>query len=217
MESGDERSEGTDGKGGDAEEGHQLLVTEDVPPSVPARRVGLWEIFVIFFKSSLAFGGGLGIVAIMEDELVHRRKLVTREEFLTIYAMGRVTPSGTMTALAVAYGYRFAGYPGTVVALVALVLPSFCLTVALTVAYQYLANGPLLTILPVTVLPAALALILTAALRLGRDLYRPSLDLLFAVTGFAGVLWLGVHPSIMLLLGGVLGVFLMRPKLMRLP
>jgi chromate transporter len=82
------------------------------------------ELFLIFLKAGLAFGGGLGILAVLEDELVYKRRAVTKEEFLTIYGIGRIVPSGTMTALAVAYGYKFGGLSGTVIALTALSLRS---------------------------------------------------------------------------------------------
>ena len=106
----------------------------DRPPQPISRRA----LFGIFFKAGLAFGGGLGILAVLEQELVTRRRAVGREEFLRLYGLGRIVPSGTMTALAVAYGYRFAGLPGTVIALTALVLPALVLTVALTAAYGLL-------------------------------------------------------------------------------
>jgi chromate transport protein ChrA len=41
------------------------------------------ELFLIFLKAGLAFGGGLGIIAVLEEELVTKRRLVSREEFLT--------------------------------------------------------------------------------------------------------------------------------------
>lgn len=75
------------------------------------------ELFSIFFKAGLAFGGGLGILAVLEDEIVNKRRAVSRDEFLTIYGIGRVVPSGTMIALAVAYGYKFGGMSGTLIAL----------------------------------------------------------------------------------------------------
>ena len=81
------------------------------------------ELFLIFLRAGLAFGGGLGILAVLEDELVDKRRAVTKEEFLTIYGIGRIVPSGTMTALAVAYGYKFGGLSGTVITLAALSLP----------------------------------------------------------------------------------------------
>ncbi|PYT06081.1 MAG: hypothetical protein DMF60_10155, partial [Acidobacteria bacterium] len=48
-------------------------------------RVTRRELFYIFLKAGLAFGGGLGILAVLEEELVGKRRAVTTEEFLTIY------------------------------------------------------------------------------------------------------------------------------------
>src|SRR5258706_12990483 len=168
------------------------------------------DLFLIFLKAGLAFGGGLGILAVLEDELVDTRRAVTKEEFLTIYGIGRIVPSGTMTALAVAYGYKFGGLPGTVIALTALSLPVFVLTIALTIAYHYLRNSRLFDLLPVTIMPPALALIVVAALKLGRNIFRPSRELIFAGTAFALALFLRLNPAIILMAGGLLGAFVLR-------
>ena len=128
------------------------------------------ELFVVFFKAGWAFGGGLGILAVLEDELVTRRSVLTRDEFLTTYAIARLVPSGTMSALAVAYGRRFGGFAGTVIALFALTLPAFFLAVGLTIAYAYVSASAWFDLLPVTLMPAALGLIVVAALRLGKAL-----------------------------------------------
>jgi chromate transporter len=166
-------------------------------------------LFGIFLKAGLAFGGGLGILAVLEQELVTRRRAVDREEFLRLYGLGRVVPSGTMTALAVAYGYRFAGLGGTVIALAALVLPALAATVALTAAYGLLREQQwLLELLPVTILPAALAFIAVAGVRLGRDVFRPSRELLVAAAAFAGAVVLGLNPVLLLVGGGVAGMVL---------
>ncbi|MDX6444896.1 MAG: chromate transporter [Blastocatellia bacterium] len=173
-------------------------------------RVTRAELFLIFFKAGLAFGGGLGILAVLEEELVSKRRVVSRDEFLTIYGIGRIVPSGTMTALAVAYGYKFGGMPGTVIALTALVLPAFVLTVVLTIAYRYLRNSSLFDLLPVSIMPAALALIVVAALKLGKDVFRPSRELVFASVAFALALFLRLNPALILMAGGIIGAFALR-------
>lgn len=170
-----------------------------------ARGLTRGELFLVFLKAGLAFGGGLGILAVLEEELVSRRRAVSRDEFLTIYGIGRIVPSGTMTALAVAYGYRFGGITGTIVALAALAIPAFVLTIALTIAYHYLKNSALFDLLPITIMPAALALIIAAALKLGRDVFRPSRELLVACAAFALALFLGLNPALLLLAGGIFG------------
>ena len=170
-------------------------------------RVTRGELFLIFLKAGLAFGGGLGILAVLEDELVDKRRAVTKDEFLTIYGIGRIVPSGTMTALAVAYGYRFGGLPGTVIALAALSLPVFVLTIALTIAYHYLRKSRLFDLFPVTILPAALGLIVVAALKLGKDVFHPSRELILAGVAFALALFLRLNPALILLVGGAVGAF----------
>jgi chromate transporter len=175
------------------------------PPGPITRRA----LFLIFLKAGLAFGGGLGILAVLEQELVTKRRAVDREEFLRLYGLGRIVPSGTMTALAVAYGYRFAGLTGTGIALCGLVLPALVLTVALTAAYGLLQQQEwLLELLPVTILPAALAFIVVAGLRLGRDVFRPSRELLLAAAAFLGAVMLQLNPVVLLLAGGAAGTLL---------
>jgi chromate transporter len=182
-------------------------------PDRPPQPITRWVLFGIFLKAGLAFGGGLGILAVLEQELVTRRRAVGREEFLRLYGLGRVVPSGTMTALAVAYGYRFAGLPGTVISLTALVLPALVFTVALTAVYGLLHRQAWLPeLLPVTILPAALAFIVVAGVRLGGEVFRPSWELLLAAAAFAGAAVLHLSPVLLLLAGGVAGTVLFRAK-----
>ena len=182
-------------------------------PDRPAQPISRRALFGIFLKAGLAFGGGLGILAVLEQELVTRRQAVGREEFLRLYGLGRIVPSGTMTALAVAYGYRFAGLPGTVISLTALVLPALVLTVALTAVYGLVRQQQWLPeLLPLTILPAALAFIVVAGVRLGREVFRPSRELVLAAAAFAGAAVLHLSPVLLLLAGGVAGTVLFRPK-----
>jgi hypothetical protein len=46
------------------------------------------DLFSIFLRAGLAFGGGLGILAVLEEELVGKRRAVTREQFLACYSNG---------------------------------------------------------------------------------------------------------------------------------
>ncbi|HEX2980041.1 MAG TPA: chromate transporter [Anaerolineaceae bacterium] len=152
----------------------------------------------------------MGILAVLEDELVTRRKAVSREDFLTYYGISRIVPSGSMTALAVAYGYRLGGFWGTVVALTAMVVPALVITIVLTMLYQVFENAHLLAWVNVSILPAALAMILAAAVKLGKDVFRPSVDFLLAAAAFAAVFFLKLNPALVLVAGGLAGMLLFR-------
>lgn len=173
-------------------------------------RLTLAQLFVIFFKAGCGFGGGLGVLALLQEQLVTLRRILPDKELMTLWSIGRLMPSGTMTAVAVAVGYRLCGFLGTVVALIAMIVPGFICVVVLTIAYGYLAHGAVLDYIDATLLPAALGIVWISAIRLGRPLFRLSLDIVFAVVACALLLFTHIGPAVMLLIGGFAGAILLR-------
>ncbi|MHB1133814.1 MAG: chromate transporter [Chloroflexota bacterium] len=168
------------------------------------------DLFRIFVMGGLTFGGGLAIITVLERELIAKRQAISRDEFLTYYALARIVPTGTQTALAVSLGHHFAGLRGSVVAVAGLLTPVFVATVALTMLFTYAQAGGAMELLPRTVLPAALALILVGALSMTRDLVGFKRETALAAAAFLAALLLDVPPGLVLLLGGVVGIFLFR-------
>src|ERR1700722_2176414 len=176
-------------------------------------RLSLTQLFVVFFKAGCAFGGGLGVLGLLQEQLVTLRRILPDKELVTLWSIGRLMPSGTMTAVAVAVGHRLCGFKGTVVALIAMIVPGFVCVVVLTVAYGYLAHGAVLDYIDATVLRAALGIVVVSAVRLGRPLFRFSLDLGFAIVACAALILPNVSPALVILGGGIAGAFLLRsPK-----
>jgi chromate transporter len=175
-------------------------------------RLSLAQLFVIFFKAGCGFGGGLGVLALLQEQLVTLRRILPDKELMTLWSIGRLMPSGTMTAVAVAVGYRLCGFVGTIVALVAMIVPGFVCVVVLTIAYGYLAHGSVLDYIDATLLPAALGIVVISAARLGRPIFRFSLDLGFAIVACVAALLPDVSPALVILAGGIAGAFLLRGK-----
>jgi chromate transporter len=148
--------------------------------------------------------------AVLQDELVRKRGAIARGEFMALFGLARLVPSGSMTALAVAIGYRYQRLPGTAVALVAMILPAFVLTVVLTIAYTQLSNPATLRTINLSLTPAALAIVVVSAFNLGREFYTPSLELVLLVAGGACILFLGWNPALVLLAGGFIGAVAIR-------
>jgi chromate transporter len=104
--------------------------------------------------------------AVLQDELVGKRHAIRRGDFMVLYGLARLVPSGSMTALAVAIGYRYQRLAGTVVVLFAMIAPGFTLMVLLTIAYQLLVGSPVMRVLELTLMPAAVALVVVSTFRL---------------------------------------------------
>jgi len=176
----------------------------------PAAPISLTELFVLFLKIGLSFGAGTGMSAVLQEELVHKRKTIARGEFMTLYGLARLVPSGSMTALAVAIGYRYQRIPGTLVVLLAMILPAFSITLLLTIGYTLLIGSPALRVLNLTLVPAALAIVVVSTFTLGKEFFTPSLELVLVIAAGLGVLVLGLNPALILLAGGAIGAVAIR-------
>ena len=88
---------------------------------------GLWDIGAFFFKvGAFTFGGGITVLAFVQDQLVHQLRWLTPQEFLDGLALGQLTP-GPILMLAAYVGYKLAGIAGAIVGAFAIFAPAFVL------------------------------------------------------------------------------------------
>jgi len=83
-------------------------------------------LFFIMFKIGLfTFGGGYAMIAIIERELVERKKWLSHEEFLDIVAIAESSPGPLAINSATFVGYKIGKFLGSLFATLGVVLPSF--------------------------------------------------------------------------------------------
>jgi chromate transporter len=106
-------------------------------PSLP-------ELALLFLRLGLtAFGGPAAHVAIMEHEVVRRRRWLTPERFLDLLGAANLIPGPSSTELAIFIGYEQAGVPGLVVAGTCFILPAATLVTLLASVYvRFGATAP---------------------------------------------------------------------------
>jgi len=86
----------------------------------------LLDLFLVFAKIGLfTFGGGYAMISLIEDACVKRKKWITHEEMMDITVIAESTPGPIAINAATFVGHKQAGIPGSVVATVGIVLPSF--------------------------------------------------------------------------------------------
>src|ERR1700728_4023113 len=89
------------------------------------RQVPLGELAVFFLRlGTTAFGGPAAHIAIMEDELVRRRKWLSREKFLDLLGASNLIPGPSSSEVAIHIGYLCAGWRGLLVGGVCFILPA---------------------------------------------------------------------------------------------
>lgn len=130
----------------------------------------LKELALLFFKLGVtSFGGPAGHIAMMEDEVVQRRRWLARDKFLDLLGATNLIPGPNSTEMAIHIGYLRAGWAGLVVAGSCFILPSMIIVGVIAWAYVRFGKLPQVESLMYGVKPVIIAVILQALYRLGRD------------------------------------------------
>ncbi|HYX90523.1 MAG TPA: chromate transporter, partial [Myxococcaceae bacterium] len=165
-------------------------------------RTSLLELAGLFFRlGTTAFGGPAAHIAMMQDEVVRRRKWMTDERFLDLLGATNLIPGPNSTEMAIHVGRQRRGAVGLVVAGAAFILPAMVITGALGWAYVRFGSVPAAGWLLYGVKPAILAVIVQAIWALAPKAARSArLKVLTAIATIAGAL--GVNELAVLFGGG---------------
>jgi chromate transporter len=158
----------------------------------------LRDVALLFLKlGTTAFGGPAVHIAMMEDEVVRRRRWLRREEFLDYLGATNLIPGPNSTELAIHVGHARAGWPGLLTAGLAFILPSTLIVGAIAWAYVRYGTLPEAAGLLYGIKPVVLAIVAQALWNLGRTAVKSAT---LAVLGAAAVVAaaLGVHELLIL-------------------
>jgi chromate transporter len=141
-----------------------------------AERGSLAELALFFLRlGTTAFGGPAAHIAMMEDELVRRRKWLSREKFLDLLGASNLIPGPSSSELAIHIGYLRAGWLGLVVGGICFIFPAAILVAGIAWAYVRFGHLPEVFALLYGVKPVVVAVILQALWGLGRTAVKSSL------------------------------------------
>ncbi len=153
---------------------------DGTPPSPATARASLSDLALLFLRLGFtAFGGPAAHVAIMEDEVVRRRRWLSSERFLDLFGAANLIPGPSSTELAIFIGYEQAGWAGLLVGGVCFILPAASMVTVLAWAYVRFGTLPQIVGVLYGIKPVVIAIVLQALWGL-------------APKGIKGSLWLGV-------------------------
>ena len=91
-----------------------------------SRKQVLWKLFLsTLYLSAFTFGGGYVIVTLLKRKFVDELHWIEDEEMLDLVAIAQSAPGAIAVNGAIVVGYKLAGVPGVLVAILAAVLPPF--------------------------------------------------------------------------------------------
>jgi len=184
-------------------------------PSAQALPARLLKLSLLFLKlGAISFGGPAAHIALIESEIVQKRKWISRQQFLDMMGAANLIPGPTSTEVAINTGYVRAGWPGLCVAGASFIVPAALITGIFAWIYVRFGTLPQAASVLAGIKPAVIAVIAIAIWRLGKaavpDAGRA------ALAGLAlGAFLLEVNPIAILFAGGFLGMLARRATALR--
>lgn len=97
----------------------------------------LWLLFATFFKIALfVVGGGLAMLPVIEEQFVHKHKLITKEDMLDMVVLTQTIPGLIAVNSATFIGNKIAGLLGAIVATVAVIIPSLVILTLIAIFFK---------------------------------------------------------------------------------
>ena len=174
----------------------------------------LKEIALLFLKLGIiGFGGPAVHIAMMEEEVVRKRKWMSAEHFLDLVGATNLIPGPNSTEMTMHIGRERGGWKGLVIAGSCFIIPAVIITAVIAWAYQVYGHLPAVRPFLYGIKPAVIALIAVTMIRLGHKAFK-NLQLVIIGLLCAAAVLAGFNEIIILFAAGLLGIlmFLFRPK-----
>ena len=177
------------------------------------------QLFYTFFKIGLfGFGGGYAMLSMIQGEVVTRYGWLTSQEFTDIVAISQMTPGPIGINSATYVGFTATGSVwGSIIATLAVVLPSFILMLAISKFFLKYQKHPVVEAVFSGLRPAVVGLLASAALVLmnaenfgspKEDMYSFIISCLIFLVAFVGTRKYKINPILMIVVCGIAGLIL---------
>jgi len=165
------------------------------------------KLFFTFFKiGAFSFGGGYGMLPLIQAEIVNKHGWLDVGEFIDIIAISQMTPGPIAINSSTFVGFKIASIPGAIFATTAVVIPSFFLMLFVahksvkymdTMGWKKIFSG---------IRPAVIGLIGASAFVVAKSAIVDIRGVIVACVVVAGILKFKVHPIVMICIAAVSGV-----------
>ncbi len=138
----------------------------------PTPRPSLRDLWLIWFSLGLqSFGGGSSTFYLIHETCI-RRGWLDEAGFVRAWALAQIAPGINLAKLTILIGYELRGWPGVVVSLTGLLLPSAIVTALMTAGFTLIRESPDVRAALRGLLPATIGLSLAMAYQMAFPLLR---------------------------------------------
>lgn len=171
-------------------------------------KAGLQDIAKLFLKLGIiGFGGPAAHIAMMQNEVVIKKKWLTEQHFLDLVGATNLIPGPNSTEIAIHIGHEKGGWKGLIIAGLCFILPAVFITGIF--AYFYKQYGQIPEVQPFIygIKPAIIAIILSAIFPLAKKSLKSTQIIIIGLLVLLGSLF-SINEIYLMFGSGFLALFL---------
>lgn len=171
--------------------------------------MNLLKLFISFLKiGAFSFGGGYAMLPLIRKEIIEVHGWLTTKEFIDILAVVEMTPGPVAINSATFLGYKVAGISGSVVATIAVVLPSIVIILIIAHFLTKVKDSPYVTWAFTGIRPVVLGLITSASITVAKAAIIDIKSLVLMIILFYLTSFKKLHPILTIIIAGIVGAFI---------
>lgn len=167
------------------------------------------KLFWSFFKIGLfGFGGGYGMISMIQFDVVDKNGWMTNSEFADILALSQMTPGPISINCATYIGYNQGGIIGAIFTTIALCLPTILLmAIVITWLFKNKENHYVKALLS-SLNPIVVGLIFSAGvLMMNKENFVGFESVIVCAIVFVATFFFKVNPIYLIIMSGIFGYF----------
>jgi chromate transporter len=173
----------------------------------PASRPSFAEAFRFWVKLGfISFGGPTGQIAIMQTELVERKRWISQSRFLHALNYCMLLPGPEAIQLAIYVGWLLHKTAGGIVAGAFFVIPSIFVLWTLSFIYAAYGSVPWIAAIFYGLKPVVVAIVAAAVIRIGRKALKNEVLWAIAIVAFVAIFFFGAPFPAIIIGAGLLGL-----------
>ena len=164
------------------------------------------DLLVTFTRVGLiGWGGGPGMLPVIQAEVVERRHWMTETEFLDLLVVAQALPGPVASKMALSVGLRVAGWSGALISLTGVLAPTGLLMLALASSVQAWKDHPRVLGVLQALRPAVMGMLIALVFSGLRSTETPWMGLAIASVAAIAMIAGKVHPGWVILAAGLFG------------
>ena len=171
------------------------------------------EMFIAFFKiGAFTFGGGYAMIPLIEEEVVNNKKWLEKEEFMDVLVVSQSLPGALAVNCSIFLGYKIGGLIGAIMALLAVILPSFIIIIIIAAFFMQFRNNYYVNAAFKGITAAVPMLVLVGAISLSKGLEKSTRTIVTIIVALIALTLFDIHTIIVIIVSAIYGVIFLRKK-----